>query len=104
MDISSKDAFAETQTFHFDRVFGFDTTQAELYEHVAKPVVEGLFEGYNGTVFAYGQTSSGKTYTMQGPDIDSEDLRGIVPRIVHTVMDNIEKAPETSALLRRRWL
>jgi kinesin family protein 5 len=62
--------------------------QEEIYEFAAKPVVNsitfyilfrsflGVLEGFNGTVFAYGQTSSGKTHTMQGPSIDDAKMRG----------------------------
>ena len=50
-------------------------------------------EGFNGTIFAYGQTSSGKTHTMQGI-IDDVELRGIVPRMVKTVFNRIENSSE----------
>ena len=50
-------------------------------------------EGFNGTIFAYGQTSSGKTHTMQGV-IDDVELRGIVPRMVKTVFNRIENSSE----------
>jgi kinesin family protein 5 len=68
---------------------------------------QDVLKGYNGTIFAYGQTSSGKTHTMevcfcdcttclssQGPDIDGSD-RGIIPRIVQNIFQYIELAPET---------
>ena len=48
-----------------------------------------VFQGYNGTVFAYGQTGSGKTHTMQGPDIDDEVLKGVIPRMVQTVFEQV---------------
>lgn len=80
--------------FTFDRVFGPDSIQEELYNYAAKPVVEDVLKGYNGTIFAYGQTSSGKTHTMEGPDIDGPD-RGIIPRIVQNIFQYIELAPVT---------
>ena len=46
--------------FVFDRVFGVDTEQDEIYRAAALPIVESVLEGFNGTIFAYGQTSSGK--------------------------------------------
>jgi kinesin family protein 5 len=46
-------------------------------------------EGFNGTIFAYGQTASGKTFTMQGPDIGDSEYQGIIPRMVKTVFDKI---------------
>jgi len=54
------------QSMSFDRVFGEDATNAEVYITMAKPVVNAVLNGINGTIFAYGQTSSGKTYSMQG--------------------------------------
>lgn len=53
-----------------------------------------MLEGFNGTIFAYGQTSSGKTHTMQGPDITDLELQGIIPRMVRTVFARIESAGE----------
>mmetsp|Transcript_8177 Transcript_8177/g.20892 ORF Transcript_8177/g.20892 Transcript_8177/m.20892 type:complete len:949 (-) Transcript_8177:2830-5676(-) len=81
-------------TFTFDRVFNPSSTQEDVYNYAAKPVVEDVLKGYNGTIFAYGQTSSGKTHTMQGPDIGGES-RGIIPRIVDDIFGFIEIAPES---------
>lgn len=81
-------------TFTFDRVFNHESTQEEVYDFSAKPIVEDVLKGYNGTIFAYGQTSSGKTFTMEGPDIDGPD-RGLIPRIVFNIFQYIEYAPET---------
>jgi kinesin family protein 5 len=49
--------------------------------------------GYNGTVFAYGQTGSGKTFTMMGADIDDENTKGIIPRIIEQIFTSINDAP-----------
>ena len=49
----------------FDRVFKPDSTQEQIYTATAKEIVEDVLCGYNGTIFAYGQTSSGKTHTME---------------------------------------
>jgi kinesin family protein 5 len=49
-------------------------------------------EGFNGTVFAYGQTSSGKTHTMSGPSIDDPQQKGVIPRMVNTIFEKIEAA------------
>ena len=46
------------------------STQKEVYDVAAKPIIDSVLEGFNGTIFAYGQTSSGKTHTMQGPSIE----------------------------------
>ena len=67
----TKDIFVGTQGkgFSFDQVFGPQATQSHLYKSVNK-LIQGLFEGYNGSILAYGQTGSGKTYTM-GTSVDT---------------------------------
>jgi len=65
-----------------------------VYDAAAKPIIDSVLEGFNGTIFAYGQTSSGKTHTMQGPNIDDVDMQGIIPRMVRTVFNRIETASE----------
>jgi len=63
--------------FTFDSVFGPDSTQLDVYNRVARPIVENVLEGYNGTIFAYGQTGTGKTFTMEG-NRSVPELKGIV--------------------------
>ena len=58
------------------------------------PIVDSVLEGFNGTILAYGQTSSGKTHTMLGPDIDDDVNKGIIPRMVAGIFGKIESAPE----------
>jgi hypothetical protein len=77
--------------FAFDRVFGPETIQSEVFDYVAKPIIEGAMEGWNGTLFCYGQTSSGKTHTMEGVH-DVQDLRGIIPRMMEYVFNLIRDA------------
>lgn len=71
-----------------------NSNQKEVYDSAAKPIIDSVLEGFNGTIFAYGQTSSGKTHTMQGPDIESIEMQGIIPRMVRTVFNRIETASE----------
>lgn len=78
--------------YNFDGIFNHITTQKEIFDKSAKKIVEGVMEGFNGTVFAYGQTSSGKTHTMTGPDIDDLENRGLIPRMVAYVFDQISNA------------
>ena len=70
------------------------STQKDVYDSAAKPIIDSVLEGFNGTIFAQGQTSSGKTHTMQGPDIESIEMQGIIPRMVRTVFNRIETASE----------
>ena len=58
VDVVSTEGYGDRHTFHFDKIFGFDSSQEQVYDAVAKPVVDGLFEGYNGTIFAYGQVGA----------------------------------------------
>jgi hypothetical protein len=67
----------------YDHVFDMDSTQEEVFDKVGDPVLNNILDGFNGTIMAYGQTSSGKTHTMQGYDLSEKDNRGIMPRIVN---------------------
>lgn len=55
--------------------------------------MDDILNGYNGTVFAYGQTGAGKSYTMMGSDIDDDSSRGIIPRIVEQIFASILRSP-----------
>ncbi|KAI9481665.1 MAG: kinesin heavy chain [Benjaminiella poitrasii] len=80
-------------SFSFDKVFGMNTPQQDVFEYSIKTIVDDVVAGYNGTVFAYGQTGSGKTYTMMGADIDDDQAKGIIPRIIGQIFDSIIAAP-----------
>ena len=69
----------KTRCFAFDEVFDEGHRQADIFKSLGKGMVEQFVEGYNCTVFAYGQTGAGKTYTMQG-ELKDEDKRGLMPR------------------------
>ena len=75
---SSDAADYEPKRFTFDGVYDDDSTQKEVYEDTAYPLLTSVFDGYNGTIFAYGQTGCGKTFTMEGVRGVAE-LRGIIP-------------------------
>ncbi|KAM9332595.1 kinesin-1 heavy chain-like [Pholidichthys leucotaenia] len=79
--------------YYFDRVFQSNTTQVQFYNAVALKIVKDVLEGYNGTIFAYGQTSSGKTHTMEGKLHDPE-MMGIIPRIVQDIFNYIYSMDE----------
>lgn len=77
--------------FVFDKVFGTDSRQSEVYEACAKHLVASCLAGYNTTVLAYGQTGSGKTFTMgtsQRLNILEEDL-GIIPRVIGSIFEEV---------------
>lgn len=75
--------------FTLDYIFRPSTSQEEVYRISAKSIVEAVLEGFNGTVLAYGQTSSGKTFTMTGSISDDPTYAGIIPRMIENVFDYI---------------
>ncbi|XP_056157620.1 kinesin heavy chain [Lampris incognitus] len=76
------------KSYVFDRVFPVNTTQEQVYNTCAKHIVKDVLGGYNGTIFAYGQTSSGKTHTMEGKLHDPQGM-GIIPRIAEDIFEHI---------------
>ncbi|XP_069622542.1 kinesin-like protein KIF23 isoform X5 [Ranitomeya imitator] len=76
--------YKETQ-YSFKQVFGTELTQKDVFDVVAKPLVEDLIRGKNGLLFTYGVTGSGKTYTMTG----SPGQGGLLPRCLHMIFNSI---------------
>jgi len=76
--------------FNFDRIFPPSSTQQDIYSFGVKGIIDSVLDGYNGTVLAYGQTSSGKTYTMQG-EMGLADTMGIIPRMIEHVFKFIKE-------------
>ena len=90
----------ETKTFQFDFVYPMESTQKEVYNQVAFPIVDSIFQGYNGTIFAYGQTGCGKTYTMMGVTNDP-NLRGVIPNAFEHIFNYIKNEETTKKFLLR---
>ncbi|XP_072829097.1 kinesin-like protein KIF21A isoform X3 [Vicugna pacos] len=86
------------KAFTFDYVFDLDSQQEQIYTQCIEKLIEGCFEGYNATVFAYGQTGAGKTYTMgTGFDVNIiEEEQGIISRAVKHLFKGIEEKKHTS--------
>ncbi|XDV14395.1 hypothetical protein PO909_014659, partial [Leuciscus waleckii] len=91
---------ATTKSFSFDRVFSAAETTAQLYQDIAKPLVVSAVEGYNGTIFAYGQTSSGKTFSMMGSDHNP----GVIPLAMADIFKTIKNFPKKEFLLRVSYM
>uniref|UniRef100_A0A7N4PVE1 Centromere-associated protein E n=1 Tax=Sarcophilus harrisii TaxID=9305 RepID=A0A7N4PVE1_SARHA len=89
-----------TKSFSFDRVFHSNETTEKVYEEIAVPIICSAIQGYNGTIFAYGQTASGKTYTMMG----SADGLGVIPKAVNDIFKKIKEIPEREFLLRVSYM
>ncbi|XP_049738776.1 kinesin-like protein KIF21A isoform X5 [Elephas maximus indicus] len=86
------------KAFTFDYVFDIDSQQEQIYFQCIEKLIEGCFEGYNATVFAYGQTGAGKTYTMgTGFDVNIiEEEQGIISRAVKHLFKGIEEKKHTA--------
>ena len=92
---SGSGAREEKTSFNLDRIYKEESTQDEVFEWISNNIVKHCFEGYNGTIFAYGQTSSGKTHTMFGPDdyLDTPDEWGIVPKSISELFNFVHQSP-----------
>lgn len=86
--------------YAYDRVFGPTTTTRHVYDVAAQHVISGAMEGINGTIFAYGVTSSGKTHTMHG----DQRSPGIIPLAVKDAFSIIQETPSREFLLRVSYL
>ncbi|XP_076125789.1 centromere-associated protein E [Alosa pseudoharengus] len=89
-----------TKSFSFDRVFSAEESTNQLYQDIAKSLVVSTVEGYNGTIFAYGQTSSGKTFTMMG----NSRTPGVIPLAMEDVFQTIKNCPKKEFLLRVSYM
>uniref|UniRef100_A0A1A9WUB9 Kinesin-like protein n=1 Tax=Glossina brevipalpis TaxID=37001 RepID=A0A1A9WUB9_9MUSC len=81
------------KSYSFDNVFYSSASQENVYKAAGEPLVNDVLEGYNGTLFAYGQTSSGKTHSMEGIIGDAVE-QGIIPRAVNEIFDRIHNMEE----------
>lgn len=83
--------FQDRKVFKFDKVFRDTSTQIQVFEEV-KEVVGSVMAGFNGTVMAYGQTSAGKSYTMEGLSLWDPESQGLIPRCVDLLFREINNA------------
>lgn len=93
------------KTFTFDRVLNSDSTQESAYLEAGRSSVHALLKGFNGTIFAYGQSGSGKTFTMLGPDsvvdaikngnegisLEVQRMYGVIPRAIGDIFEAINR-------------
>lgn len=99
-DIRENPQLTQFHAFKFDYAYNEDSTQAFVYENTAKQAVMSSLEGYNATLLAYGQTGTGKTYTMEGFQYCGQHPdRGIVPRCMEEIFKYIENCPNMEVFL-----
>ncbi|KAI7890584.1 P-loop containing nucleoside triphosphate hydrolase protein [Mucor mucedo] len=78
---------ANNAVYCFDQIFDQHSTQEEVYDKIGSPVLKEVFKGYSCTIFAYGQTGTGKTFTMEG----TEKQEGIIPRVIKELFLELKK-------------
>ncbi|KAI9137246.1 P-loop containing nucleoside triphosphate hydrolase protein [Paraphysoderma sedebokerense] len=104
--IPKSDSFINNQlenwSFKFDQL-QHNASQETVYEDCAEPIVKGLFDGYNGTIFCYGQTGAGKTFTMTGAT-ENYKHRGIIPRALSRIFKGIADRPQMATTVKISYL
>ncbi|KAF2009334.1 kinesin family protein-like protein [Aaosphaeria arxii CBS 175.79] len=93
VDLSMGPSALSNKTYQFDKVFSSSADQTMVFEEVVVPIMDEVMSGFNCTIFAYGQTGTGKTYTMSGDISDMlplPDDAGIVPRVLYSLFDRLE--------------
>ncbi|XP_070781838.1 kinesin-like protein KIF3C [Enoplosus armatus] len=88
------------KTFTFDAVYDANSKQRDLYDESVRPLIDSVLAGFNGTIFAYGQTGTGKTYTMQGAWLDPEK-RGVIPNAFDHIFTHISRSQSDRQYLVR---
>lgn len=91
---------SESSCYTLDNVFDSTWTTLEVYRRTTKDIIKKVMGGINGTVFAYGQTSSGKTHTMKGTASEP----GIIPLAVNEIFDHIANTQDREFLLRVSYM
>lgn len=84
--------------FTYDKVFSENASTSDVYQAIGRPIVSSVLQGFNGTIFAYGQTSSGKTYTMVGDEVEGEE--GVLHLAARDVFRLISETQDRDFLLR----
>lgn len=89
ISVKDEDGASKQRSFTFDAVFDGESKQMQVYNKCARRLVESALEGFNSTIFAYGQTGTGKTHSMEGVRDDPE-LRGIIPNAFEHIFSSIQ--------------
>jgi chromosomal replication initiation ATPase DnaA len=89
-----KDPREAGKDFTFDKIYNWDSKQENVFVETAQALIDEVIGGFNGTIFAYGQTGTGKTFTMEGVR-DHPELKGVIPRTFDYVFANTQNDEET---------
>ncbi|KAM0742574.1 hypothetical protein ACQRIT_002751 [Beauveria bassiana] len=94
VDLSMGPNSLSNKTYSFDRVFSSAADQEMIFDDTVRPILDEMLSGYNCTIFAYGQTGTGKTYTMSGDMTETlgmlSDEAGIIPRVLQQLFRKLE--------------
>ncbi|KAI6654753.1 Kif3b protein [Oopsacas minuta] len=101
--LNTKSSGERKREFTFDSVYDWNSKQFDVYLETIHPIVESVLQGYNGTIFAYGQTGTGKTYTMQGESNEPEK-RGVIPNCFDFIFSHISKTENLQFLVRASYM
>ncbi|XP_030218654.1 kinesin-like protein KIF3B [Gadus morhua] len=96
-------AHEHPKVFTFDSVYDSNSKQIDLYDETFRQLVDSVLLGFNGTIFAYGQTGTGKTYTMEGVRNDPE-RRGVIPNSFEHIFTHISRSQNQQYLVRASYL
>uniref|UniRef100_A0AC34RIY5 Kinesin-like protein n=1 Tax=Panagrolaimus sp. JU765 TaxID=591449 RepID=A0AC34RIY5_9BILA len=91
------------KSFTFDAVYDENSKQMDLYYEIFRELVDSVLNGFNGTIFAYGQTGTGKTFTMEGIR-DNPELRGVIPNAIEHIFRHISQSTNQQYLVRASYL
>ncbi|KAK7321625.1 hypothetical protein VNO77_32451 [Canavalia gladiata] len=89
-----------SSSYAFDHIFDESSNNSSVYHLLTKDIIHAALDGFNGTAFAYGQTSSGKTFTMNGSETDP----GVIPRAVRDIFAKIETMSDREFLIRVSYM
>eukprot|EP01035_Chromulina_nebulosa_P003106 gene3106-4242_t len=94
----------EMKTFTFDAAYDEHTQQKIFYEESCFSIIECALEGFNSTIFAYGQTGCGKSFTMQGPSNAGDEMKGVIPNSFSHIFQFIKASKDVEFLIRCSYL
>ncbi|KAH7725450.1 Kinesin [Aphelenchoides avenae] len=98
-----KEQDSPPKCFTFDAIYDQNSKQMDLYYETFRELVDSVLNGFNGTIFAYGQTGTGKTFTMEGVREDP-DLRGVIPNAIDHIFRHISESTNQQYLVRASYL
>ena len=96
VDVSGKELGKDSKRYTYDQVYSQNSEQAVIYKNAFSPLIQSAIDGYNGTIFAYGQTGTGKTHTMEGVR-DDPVHKGVIPRSFDQIFSHIENHGKNDA-------